>query len=491
VSYENNPGLEDLNRDEPGNPFSSPRQYTTRGQIYAVNSRTLTCDVMSERGQRFLGLALPYLAHDPEGGGGSVRIPRVGQPVIVQCGHGNEYITQIYAEPSSIVTDPDLTFQIDGVASFAPRKSVSNYRGYLPDDLLPGDWLEIGNQGQYFTLLDGGAAILHATPFAQARALQHDDTFQVMGRNLDIFTGFGNIKFEDQDGKKAVIFEGGTDQWSELEPGKENWSIRGLIGGDAEGLIDFRVQDKRGQPVVKSVIEADGSTRNEYSGSRLLTIDGNVDESIDGHRVVEVGGLDALTVHGDQGIVVEGSQSTDVSQALSTIVGQDRTDMVNRDWNLSAGRFMRLTAGGDPLLGKPGDAAVDWTITNGSLVIDIGNPAALDAQKSLSGFNLKTYLGNIVLESLIKGSIQLNTVNPIDSIILGGTIGGVAPFHAVLWETFYALINAIGDYLDYHNHTGPMGPTGPAQLAGALKTYRSTISRMLEPTKSKKVKIGV
>lgn len=493
MSYENNPGLDDLNTDEFGNPFASPHQYVTKGQIYAVNPHTLTCDVMTERGYRFRGLALPHLSHDPEGGGGSIRVPRVGQLVAVQCGLGGEYITQILAEPSSVVTDPDLTFHVTeaDTDSFISHSDVSNYRGYLPKDLLPGDWLEMGNQGQYFALLDGGASILHATPFAQVRALQHDDTLQLMGRNLEIFTGFGNIKFEDQDGKKAVIFEGGTDQWSELKPGEEKYSIRALIGGDAEGLIDFRVQDKRGQPVLKSIIEADGSTRNEYSGSRLLTIDGNIGEDIGGRRVIDIGNLDALTVHGNQEIDIEGSQSTNVSQALNTIVGQDRTDMVNRDWNLSAGRFMRLAAGGDPLLGKPGDAAVDWTITNGSLVIDIGNPAALDTQKSLSGFNLKTYLGNIVLESLVKGNIQLNTMNPLDSVILGGTIGGVAPFHALLWEPFKLLIEALGDYVDRHNHVGSMGTTSPALMSGTPLRFRSMLSRMIEPTKSRKVKIGV
>lgn len=492
VSFENNPGLDSLQNDESGNPFASARQYATKGQIYAVNPRTLTCDVVTERGYRYIGLSLPHITLDPEGGGGSVKVPRVGQTVVVQCGLGGEYISQILAEPTSVSTDPDLTFDITetDISSFSPHIGVSNYRGHLPEDLLPGDWIEMGNQGQYLAQLDGGVAVLHASPFSQVRALQLDDTLQLIGRNLDIFTGFGNIKFEDHDGKKAVVLEGGTDQWSELEPGKENWSVRGLIGGEAEGLIDFRVQDRRGQPVLKAVIEADGSTRNEYSGNRLFTVEGNIEEYIGGNRIVEVDGLDALTVHGSQETSIEGNRSVDISQALATIVGQDRTDMVNRDWNLSAGRLMRLTAGGDPLFGKPGDPAVDWSVTNGSLLIDIGNPAALDTQKSLSGLDIKTYLGNIILSSLISGNIELNTMKPIDSVILGG-VAGKAPFHALLWEPFKLLINAVGNYLDKHTHIGPMGSTGPALLFGSPTHYSSVVGRMVEPTKSRKVKIGV
>jgi hypothetical protein len=110
----------------------------------------------------------------------------------------------------------------------------------------------------------------------------------------------------------------------------------------------------------------------------------------------------------------------------------------------------------------------------------------MDLVKTLSGLDVTTWgLGNIQFHQVGLGKIILDTALPMDSVLLG-SIKGVAPFHAPLFETLQAFLSALITYLDTHTHPTGVGPSGVPIVPSA-----ATLSSMIAPIMSQKVCIGL
>lgn len=474
-----------------GEPFDDTNlndQWVERGAIVSVNPPTLTCDVETETRGRFNGLPFPYLVQDSEGCGGRIYVPRSGQQVIVQQGIGAPYIVQILpgatdrnADAGGAATLSKSALYSAGAAAFSPS-SPANYAGRLPRSLMPGDWMWLGNQGQHLGLLDGGVAALFASPWSQLSSSQQDDTTTIVGRNLNVVTGFGNLRFFDDAGKSGMVFEGGTDQTLESGYGRDNWTVQARIGGDAEGLVDFRVNNREGEAVAKTVWKADGSVINVTSGDQEQQYAGSMALTYNGDFRRTVGGGDTLDVGANREESFSGSQNTTVSQNRNCNVLNDRADIISRDWEMHVGRIHHLQICGDPVAKKT-TVAADWLISNGSWVVDVGIPPT-DYGLAESHIEFNTYMpgGKIQLSSLLD-KIILDTTIP-DSVLLGSTMG-VAGFHAVLWEPLQALLTQFITWATTHVHPTGVGPSGPAVVPAT-----PLLQPMLTPCQSQFVMIG-
>lgn len=471
-----------------GEAFTDSRENTQRlerGTILSVNPSQGSCDVETTDGL-YNGLAFPYIIQDSEGGGGQIYVPRPGQIVVVQRGLGYPFITQIL--PQSV--DPNI-YRVNtstpdsasgGNAPFVSG-SATDFTGYLPKDLLQGDWMVRGNQGQYVGVLDGGVVALHADPWSQVVCSQHDDTTNVVGRNINVVSSFGNMRFTDDAGKLGFALEGGTDQTTESGQGRENWTVQARVGGEAEGFADFRINDRTGDPAYKTVWQADGavntvstgSVRAEYAGAAHFSC-AELTRQVDGAETIDIGG--------DRNEHFYGSHTTSVSQNRTSRVLSDRTDNINRDWVTSVGRTHTFKVSGDPLA-KPKDNAADWMISNGSWVVDVGFPGT-DFGIAQSGIAFNTYMpkGQILLSSLLD-KIVLDTVIP-DSVLLGSSLG-VAPFHATLWEPLQIFLNEFIKWAQNHVHPTGVGPSGTAVVPYPAS---SVLSGLLPAIRSIKVAIG-
>lgn len=476
-----------------GEPFEDTNlndQWVERGSIVSVNPPTLTCDVETETRGRFNGIPFPYLVQDSEGCGGRIYVPRPGQQVVVQQGIGVPFITQVLPGSTDVNAGVggaaalgQAALQASGVGAFSPS-SPADYAGRLPRTLLPGDWLWMGNQGQHLGLLDGGVGALFAAPWSSISCSQQDDTTTIIGRNLNIVTGFGNLRFFDDGGKCGMVFEGGTDQTLESGYGRDDWTVQARIGGDAEGLVDFRVNNRDGEAVAKTVWKADGSVINMTSGDQEQEYNGNMAFTYDGDFRRSVLGADTVSVGADREENFYGSQVTSVSQNRSTNVLNDRSDVISRDWLMQVGRIHNLKVSGDPLA-TPTTKAADWMISNGSWVVDVGFPGTdLNTAQSHIEFNTYTPGGKVQLSSL-RDKIILDTTIP-DSVLLGSSMG-VATFHAVMWEPLEALLKQLIVWAQKHIHPTGMGPSGPAVVPFPAQ---SVLEPLLVPCKSTKVMIG-
>lgn len=394
-----------------GDPFDDVdlnAQWVERGVIVAINTNTLTCDVETERHGRLLGLAFPDLEQDPIGSGGRIKPPREGQAVIVQQGLGFPIITGFYPIAVDKAAGREFSYEIPqggNAAAVFPTSGPSTFLGKLPTGTLPGDDLRFGNQGQYMGLMDGGVAVMYSSPWAQIFTTPSGDTTQIVGRNLKIFTGFGEVVFDDSGGKQALTVRGGLDQKTETGAGKQNWGLE--MSYSSKGSFDFRMNDRIGNATYKKTISPAGSVDESLSGPQAQTYKGEMILSYEKGRTLQINESDDLRVLGDRLEEIQGSLKTSVSQNRVMSVLSDRSDNINRDWTMSVGRSFDLMIGGDLQKPLPTTNASKWMIHNGSWVVDVGQPPT-DLQTAQSSIRFTTYgaLGNIEYTSL-GGEIDL------------------------------------------------------------------------------------
>ncbi len=485
-------------------------QWTVTGTIVSVNAETYTCDVQCDTGNENLtGIAFPYLDQDPEGGGGQVVVPRIGAKVIVRQGVGFPVITQILPMSMDVGTDQTTTYSVGAAGAtveITPEPGMANFRGRMPAGLLPGDWLRAGNQGQHLGVLDGGTVILHAAPWSQVVASQADDTLNVVGRNLNILTGFGELSFKDSGGKQSVTLRGGTDQMTETGPGVNNWTVEAQIGGQGTSAFSFKLRDRVGNDVYRKTIGFDGSVSETASGALSPVFKKDIANNYEKSLVTNVSKEHNITVGGDSTENFNGSLDTTVSQNWQSNVLQDKVDAINRDHILSIGRTLDLSVGGN-ILAVPGDAAAQWSVANGSLVIDIGGVG--DLQKSNSSFKVTTFGpgGNIELDSLMGSSVLsgsmdagLTSMGHVYTDATATMLGSKALIRdqpvikgAELVKAFTEYLTKIANAALLAYGTAAVGPSKPAnqaaiqQLCGAISTNVPTLNAALLAALSKKV----
>lgn len=476
-----------------GSALVEERPHEKDGCIVRVNPDLNECDVYAD-GCYYSNCALPGLYTQAEGAGGCVDIPQRGTPVRIRVGQGWPVISGFLAvstdaEAKSAPNFPVLGV-VDSAGSIYPDDTGANFGGRFTGNLLPGDKVDIGNMGQGFARLDGGVTLMKGSELSQFITNAEGDTSTIVGRNLNIYTGSGQMVFGDDAGKSFFKFECGTDQLTQVGADKENYQVQALIGGDAEGLVDFKVLNLRGERLFGFSIDPDGSCRQLRRGNFADSYEGQLDISVaKGRRIDIYNGNDTHIVH--QGMRVEsyvGGQQTEILESRSGYIAGSNRDYIRNDWKISVGRSMSFNVSGDFILGNPTTAAVGWTITNGSVVFDIGNPLAGDNAKALSGFKvgvkglgsveLLTQLGQIFIDASLPGNVWI-----------GGSATNIPIDPAVLGLKFVEIMTKLIAIFDAHVHppTFPGKPVEPPLPPAAMTTQ---IAPNLPFSLSKKVLIG-
>lgn len=464
--------------------------HTVPGAIAAVHPNTYTCDVRTNQGEILIGLPFPNLNQDPRGRGGEVTVPRVGQKVVVQRGMGQDFITQTIPIYSPI-TASELTGTSVGSGTSTPslvqQNGLANYRRNMPAQLVPGDWVRAGSQGQYISVLDGGSSggsvVMHGSHWSQVSAHGSKDTVHINAKNLKVETGFGRLDFRDENGKPSFALRGGTDQTTETGVDRGNWTIRADI---ADGQAKYGLFDRKGNALATRGISPQGDVSDIIRGEHNTRVAGPSVQTYanERHIVVQDGADSHEVLNGDRTERFGGNHDSRVSQNRTSFIFNDRSDMIQRDWVQSVGRALTASISGDPITGTPGSAAALWQVTNGSVEFDIGQPP-LDTGIAQSGFvvNVKTLTGGDIDLSTALGKFIASTTLP-DSVLLGAN-AGVATFHACMWEPFQALMQAVVKWLATHTHPSGTGPTGtPIVPPGSI------LNPLIGPVRSTKVMIG-
>lgn len=441
----------DLRQQRKGNPFTVQyaRHNGERCVVHEVYPDQYTCDVFTEQGRFLAGVSFP-------GGTGNIRAPKRGQLLAVQfeLGAPTLYDARVDAEARPGAE----AYRVTGVPGFGGEdpiyagKGPNNQRGDSPKDVMPGDWIQHGDMGQLLAVLDGGTSILKASELAQVIATQAGNLLRLVGKNLSIYTGGGEIDFRSEDGKTTMTLRAGADEATESSPSQDNFRIRAELGDEGE-LVDFRVTDGKGREVWRCHVDPDGRVqkvaRREtavYDEDVIVEIGTNEVHTVGGERVVEVLGNDTYLSRGERTLQSGGSTFVEA--------GNDLLAAGRRDTVVASGRNMTLNATGSLASTAP---SFQINASNGSAEFNVGFP--LYGPAPTGDLTLRNYQADVNITAVAQ-KVKINSPLP-GGVKVGGPGAGL--YSAVLYETLKAFMEAFGEALDLHFHVSPfLGlPTGP------------------------------
>ena len=431
------------------------------GTIIHYQADRYTATVRTESGRTLTGV--PCLRNSP----GAIAPLEPGTPVLLNYDYGNPIIFGIL--PSAA-----------GNARIEKRFSVTDTEGYggqglnktgmaagndyrnpqEPDDVMPGDWLQMGVDGNAVGVLAGGVNVVRSSPLAQVRTHLLNDFVEIISRNYRHITDMGEFTVVNKDGRISMGFRGGTDQRTEAGPDEENWTIKFDMGAEGD-LLNFEFCTPEGQSLFKFHVDGNGHCEvfgiggialhsgSQNGASALETVTGDKTQNV-------LGNLKQHT-EGDVKEEVKGSHANQVSHDYRVNAGNDLTMQALRDLGLSAGRNASLTVQGN----ITGDAMV-FDIESGHWKIDVGGPTSLNPK---SGIHFHTYAGDFSHESKAGGHIRikslmgelnsttrkatLNTNRLPNSVVLGGSS---LSSHVVKYEQLEQHLRLLYQLLDRHIH---------------------------------------
>lgn len=402
-----------------------------RGLIVRIYPNNLACDVVTDSKKTLLGLPLPNLIQFPGDVGGHVEIPETGTYVVVQHGNGKPQILG-YCQLAS-----DSRSQIENPHS----RAFANYSISAPTDLLPGEWMQYGDQAQHFAVKRSGVLNIFGSSWAQVTVIGPENQLNIVGRKINIFTAMGDLIFDNANGKQSFSARLGTDLSQEtLDKRWRYWLDMNSSG------YRFHVTSTDGEPVYTHEIDLNGNGNIFHTGQvtqRCMAFGATVATGAN----IETG---QLTLNSQDSITLNATGVATMTSDSLSISGMNAVNIFsNNNVQIRSGRVLSFSATG-PFPTYPTVRATEFRVTNGNFAVEVGIPGMADA--AMSGIELITHNpnGEIKLDAML-GRAIINTTLP-NSVILGGMFGLA---HTVKWETgLQAFLEALLAWLDTHTHPG-------------------------------------
>lgn len=408
-----------------GNPLTramAPKSGYEYGTVRDIDPAAQLCSIYTDSGRTLSDMNWPT----------SGQAPRRGDRVSILSNGGRSIVlpqtSDVYLNDQSIVP-PRILYGVpiaDADGAYARGLPPGNTgRGDAPPDMLPGDKVLATDEGSVAGVLSGGVAMLKATELAQIVASAAEDLLRLVGRNVEMMTSGGHLKFKEAAGKTSVELRMGVDAENEGDPNVEAWRVAFDLGGSGE-VMSFSVTDSQGRALYKSEVDSEGRV---YSQSRRVTciVAEDAEVEVATNLDVRVGGDTRVEATG--GVVT----ITDTSYFLSA----------GFDVNLSAGRNLTLSSL-DTMYVNAG-AAIEQVIADG-----------YRTTVARGGVKLKSLDPRSDIEFSSAAGMTAKTVRPV-------TIGGPRPglFSTVLYDQLQSFMQSLGTLLDTHVHlsAAPGSPT--------------------------------
>lgn len=299
---------------------------------------------------------------------------------------------------------------------------TNQIKGPGPQDVLPGDQLTSGDEGQTLGVLTGGSIIAKASALCQMILTKSRSTMTLVARRFKLYSDFGEITTESENGVASLRIRGNTSvQKSNRYPGAYGINLR--LGG--EDLLNIDLEKK-----VSVVVDNSGIVRARMHSLQLDIPNGisftnkssigsvnldlsNIPQTITvGAREFTVVGRDYQTVRGKQRISVTGAASHTYGGAVrltynKTVshtvkgVSLEATNPTAYEVNTGAGDVL-FKIGNPALLTPPAPILLP---TLGSFIVDL-TAGHFKANTLLGDITLETTLGTATLKSFLKASIE-------------------------------------------------------------------------------------
>jgi len=471
------------------------------GTVIAYQSDRYTATVRTERGRTLTGVG--RIRNAP---GEIIPLPQ-GTEVLISHDYGLPIIMGVLEIPAStnnateafaVNDDTDALFVGGNGENRSQIGTHGNFRrAREPRDVIPGDWAQMGEEGNLMGVLGGGVNIMKSGTMSQIRTHLLNDLVEIFSRNYRHITDMGEFSVTNDDGQVNMRFRGGSDEGTESAPDEENFTIKMDLGSEGD-LFNFELCTPQGQTLFKLHVDSEG-------GAEIFGINGVAVTSGSrngGTTAQETSGSQQTSIGGDQTVAVTGSDSTTVGTNQTVQVTSDREINVGNDYRLQALRDMAIGSGRNVNLvvqGGEGDNALTFDIEDGTWLVDMGSVTSPD-----SGINFKTFAGNMKFESQSGGDFEVMSqtgnlktttstakfiTTGANSVVLGGdSIGS----NLTKFQELQSLLCSLFTALDQHTHMGgamvaagtmpvtglsapPTIPIG-APLTGRIIQLKSTVA---------------
>ncbi len=433
-----------------------------RATVISYQSDRYTATVRTDRGRTLTGVA--RMRSSP----GEIVPLEAGSEVLLNFDYGQPIILGVLATPSSGV-DAGRKFSVTDTEGFGGqglnKTSLSDGADYRnaqePDDLAPGDWVQMGPDGNAMGVLTGGVNVIRSNALSQIRTHFINDLVEIISRNFRHISDMGEFTVQNNDGRINMRFRGASDQRTEAGPDEEKWTIKFDLGAEGD-LLNFELCTPQGQTLFRLHVDSDGAC--EIFGINGVAIhsgaqqSGVSTETVTGSKEINIEGNTTSSVGGDKTESVNGSVRTNVLNDHQVLAGNDVQTQALRDMGISAGRNMYVGVQGN----ITGDDALTFDIESGDWIVDIGGPLSANPA---SGHTLRTFAGSINYESLAGGNFNISsllgeyksrtrkatvsTFNLPDSVVLGGE---ALTSHLVKYEQLEQHLMLLYQLLDTHIH---------------------------------------
>lgn len=446
---------------------------------------------------------VPRLARDP----GDLTILPPETIVVVHDALGYWVIDAVLKQAPVGTTrlPPPTISEIRGIGGEDPARAQdengpSNRAVSDPVDVLAGDWVRRGQDGNFMGVLAGGVNAMQSSPFAAVRTHALEELVEVFAHQYRHISAMGNFEIKTDNGKTSLTWRAGADQSEENGAGQENWTIRLDVGAVGD-LFDLSVTTPDGNLLSRIHLNSQGKI--QILGVEGVDIISGGDPKVIGKEVtasskeVEIGGYHKQTIAQDKTEHVGGSRSYTVSANDSSMFGNDKSEVVSRDFNSTInGHHRQKVMGG--LIPAPGVPAYELELMNGGMTIVLtdvlsgANPAGMASFNVINNFGginfacAPTATGGFNVITTLPGSVNLGANGTAIKLPNGAwQFVAVAPFGVMMFEPFVAMMTALLVALDTHIHITAVGPTTPIPI------FTAAVSSLIPLIRSLRVSVGM
>jgi len=442
------------------------------GTVISYQSDRYTATVRTERGRTLTGVG--RVRNAP----GEVIPLSPGTEVLISHDYGLPVIMGVLAIPASsnagsesfaVTDDTDALFVGGDGVNQGGITTHGNFRGaHEPRDVIPGDWVQMGEDGNVLGVLGGGVNVIKSSALCQIRTHLVNELVEIFSRNYRHITDMGEFSVTNDEGRVNMRFRGASDEATEASPEEENWTIKMDLGSEGD-LFNFELCTPQGQTLFKLHVDSEGGAEifgingvaltsgSRAGGTNAQETSGSQQNTIGGDRTADVRGSDTLSVGTNQSIQITSDQETNI--------GNDYRIQALRDMALGSGRNVSVV-----VQGGEGDNALTFDVEDGNWVVDMGSATNQD-----SGINFKTFGGNMKFETQTGGDFEFesrtgnlktttNTAKIItgtpNSVVLGGDS---LASNLVKFQELQSLLMSLFTKLDTHVH-----PAGAMVAAGTM-----------------------
>ena len=346
---------------------------------------------------------------------GMIFLPEIGDEVYLDWSYGKPPMVTDHAQDRTHPTEKQAEYQtkitpVRGFGGEDPAANATGRRSYRwgPGDLMPGDKVIAGRQGNFLGVLSGGVTKLVGGPLSQILLSKLGDLVRIMARNFEVISDFGTMRMLNRDGAASFEILGNASAKKSNSSKGTDYDYTFRLGGKSlfdltlmKDKFQFRVEED-GQAFIKTPksfhIDMGSPPDIKIRGDSRRRVAGNVSDVTDGDAMKVYRGTKTERM-GRAVFVCSGPYNKAISgNETRTLLGAKKESIRGPSASLTETTGYGLNIGSG-----------DYTLFIGDPTLASIPPVPLAAQLKLGSYDLKVTAGDIKGTIVTKGDVSFQT----------------------------------------------------------------------------------